>query len=514
MRRKKHIHGFKAIRLSLWFSGLMILMLAGPVFAQLHVHSRPAGAEVLINGRNRGITPLEVSDLAEGRHYVELRKQGYFSAWQNVTIEADRPTRLDIDLEARVANKEIDIVTRPDGGTIYLNGKKIGEGRVKLAPPLSGNVTLSGTLQKSPYERRSGKVIVNSDSVKTGSMNLLLDRRERLFEGNWLDEEAVRALEQERYQKQRVSYCVGQVMTIGGAERRQMHTGRFVRSLHDVLRVGDRIVFEQGRHKWLIWKRHHQITPEFRDAVAALAAGRLHKDDWIPDKPNAWRKPALHADILTAISLGLYANRERATLLDLHADQLSAQGETIWHNRADGPVTLVIVGGKGIALDKKAVSQVSPSLRIVQVSAADAPLELGWTTPPERLLAVCDTQEDRLVKPEVRSLRIREKNIVELFTGGPVCEMTRLTTGPDSPGWERRTTKPSGPLAGQIDLRRDEIGPHDTAGDYRRIWLLKMNAAGPATQRQVSVSYPVEPNIKDGTSDDFLRRPAGDPTRR
>lgn len=42
----------------------------------LAVTSRPAGAAVLVDGRNVGMTPLDVSDLLPGRHFVSVRLEG------------------------------------------------------------------------------------------------------------------------------------------------------------------------------------------------------------------------------------------------------------------------------------------------------------------------------------------------------------------------------------------------------------------------------------------------------
>ena len=42
----------------------------------LHVSSTPAGAEVLVDGKPRGVTPLNLTDLSLGHHEVELKGEG------------------------------------------------------------------------------------------------------------------------------------------------------------------------------------------------------------------------------------------------------------------------------------------------------------------------------------------------------------------------------------------------------------------------------------------------------
>jgi hypothetical protein len=60
-------------------------------------------------------------------------------------------------------------------------------------------------------------------------------------------------------------------------------------------------------------------------------------------------------------------------------------------------------------------------------------------------------------------------------------------------------------LADRIDLGKDEIGPHDTQGQYTRIWLVRF-IDGATTQRQMEASYVVRGPEKQFSSDNFIRR--------
>ena len=59
---------------------------AAPATGRLQVTSEPAGAAVLVDGERKGTAPLLVSDLAVGRHRVELQADGT-TRQQEVTIE-------------------------------------------------------------------------------------------------------------------------------------------------------------------------------------------------------------------------------------------------------------------------------------------------------------------------------------------------------------------------------------------------------------------------------------------
>jgi hypothetical protein len=50
------------------------------------ITSEPSGAGVAVDGRNRGKTPLELNDMAPGRHEVELTRSGYRAYYGEFTI--------------------------------------------------------------------------------------------------------------------------------------------------------------------------------------------------------------------------------------------------------------------------------------------------------------------------------------------------------------------------------------------------------------------------------------------
>jgi hypothetical protein len=58
-----------------------------PVTGQLAIQSEPAGAKVLVDGTERGIAPVTISDLAPGEHRVELQSDGV-TVRHTVTVQA------------------------------------------------------------------------------------------------------------------------------------------------------------------------------------------------------------------------------------------------------------------------------------------------------------------------------------------------------------------------------------------------------------------------------------------
>jgi TolB-like protein len=65
--------------------------------ARYSVESRPAGAEVLVDGRSAGVTPISV-DLSAGPHKLTVRAGGYDVSERNVSVESGSNGVVAVDL--------------------------------------------------------------------------------------------------------------------------------------------------------------------------------------------------------------------------------------------------------------------------------------------------------------------------------------------------------------------------------------------------------------------------------
>jgi hypothetical protein len=66
----------------------------------LLVESRPAGARVLVDGAEIGVTPVTVPSLAAGPHTVRIERPGYVSITTTARIEARTRARVAVTLTA------------------------------------------------------------------------------------------------------------------------------------------------------------------------------------------------------------------------------------------------------------------------------------------------------------------------------------------------------------------------------------------------------------------------------
>ncbi len=104
-----------------------------PANARLAVSSRPAGANVSVDGKYRGLTPLTLSLEPDQKYLIQLSRAGYARTTRSVTLEAAAVDELYVDLSAR--NGRIDFGLSPSDARVYVNGRAQAPGTTRLNLP-------------------------------------------------------------------------------------------------------------------------------------------------------------------------------------------------------------------------------------------------------------------------------------------------------------------------------------------------------------------------------------------
>jgi hypothetical protein len=105
--------------------------ITAPAQATLVVDSRPTGAEVYVEGRLQGRTPLRLT-LNEGTYRVELRLPGYEPYQATVRVERGRETRLSASLRP-IRTGELYLEARPEGAEVYVDGRLVGRAPLRVS---------------------------------------------------------------------------------------------------------------------------------------------------------------------------------------------------------------------------------------------------------------------------------------------------------------------------------------------------------------------------------------------
>jgi hypothetical protein len=100
--------------------------------ATLIVITRPDGAQVQIDGRRAGTTPLEVA-LHPGRYLIEIERQRYEAVNREVEVAPGAPTKLALEL-ARPSAKLV-ITSRPPDAPVTLDRRMIGRTPLEVTRP-------------------------------------------------------------------------------------------------------------------------------------------------------------------------------------------------------------------------------------------------------------------------------------------------------------------------------------------------------------------------------------------
>ena len=102
-----------------------------PANAQLQVNSIPRGANVTVNGRYRGQSPIKLALSPDINYEIGLSKAGYGSTVRRVRLEAAASEAITIDLTARVGRLTVNAM--PKEATIYVDGRARGTGSLTMS---------------------------------------------------------------------------------------------------------------------------------------------------------------------------------------------------------------------------------------------------------------------------------------------------------------------------------------------------------------------------------------------
>ena len=95
-----------------------------PEKAAVLIDSEPSGAQVMMNGREVGVTPLLLPALSLGDYTASVQKDGYTKREVKWTVPNSRPFKVMAPLENNIGT--LSLVTVPDSAEIEIDGKPYG----------------------------------------------------------------------------------------------------------------------------------------------------------------------------------------------------------------------------------------------------------------------------------------------------------------------------------------------------------------------------------------------------
>jgi hypothetical protein len=104
--------------------------------ARLRVVTPVPDAEVFVDGATMGKAPLDRSDLAPGKHFVVVRKQGFADWKREVDLDASTPVTLTAELSASGTLK---VLSNVGGAQVLLDGQVVGKTPATLENVAAGD---------------------------------------------------------------------------------------------------------------------------------------------------------------------------------------------------------------------------------------------------------------------------------------------------------------------------------------------------------------------------------------
>lgn len=135
------------------------------LYGELYVTSEPSGVNVIVDGTNYGVTPIEITTLIVGTYELKLERSDCASVVKTITL--DEKNRLTVN-EKLVTGRDISITTDGTDDKIYVDGSYIGES------PLTAYISFGEHEMKAVRDGKESKKTITVAPTEGGSTSINL----------------------------------------------------------------------------------------------------------------------------------------------------------------------------------------------------------------------------------------------------------------------------------------------------------------------------------------------------
>ena len=510
--------------------GRFLQLAPGPGYATGRIDVKPESALLAFNEQE--LIGGFQGELEAGQYPLNVSADGYLAAQQQITVQAGQPFAVNIALDKIPQEAAMTIRTQPEGGKVSIEPHRQSPSPLHLESMPFGVYQASAIHMLSDNERLTGTKTITFNRNEAHDFTIPLHTKELRFQGNWYPEEqaldlakqhyhGLKQQEQQAYQAVRVAKPIDVVFHISeNLDKQTMSSHEFAKALFALLRVGDRVIIHQADQSYQLWKRTtelgqgttqfiehwpEQVGASFQQQVDVFWQQRPAQVFFNNQRNATQLKLSQGSSLITTLAYRLYRRLNQYALLDIDESIHSLDAISVHTTESDGAVTLVSIGGYGIRVNDQEVA-VTSLIGLKKITPATQQLQIRWDEAPQKLLIVSEHQIHPQLQVATTELKRNQKQLVALLTDDmPVVSLQRFTRYPDG-SWQSRNLGTSDGLAMAINLNVDEIGPHDTSGQYQRHWLVTFKENGNKRQRHLSLHFAVGEAQKQVESDYFFRR--------
>ena len=113
-----------------------------PDYGSISVNTNPQGARFFLDNAYKGDTPLNIRNVATGRHNIRIMLSGYEEWSRDITVLSSQVERIFVDLKTQRTYGSISINSEPNGADIYLNDEYEGLTPLNLQNISAGKYTV------------------------------------------------------------------------------------------------------------------------------------------------------------------------------------------------------------------------------------------------------------------------------------------------------------------------------------------------------------------------------------
>ena len=138
-----------------------------PLVGYVSITSNVDNAEVYIDGKYVGHTPIENYKLSVGTHEIKVAKNGYRDFIDTINIEAGKT--LEVYAELISENATLEIISSPSDAKVYINDRYYGKTPLTVELP-AGTYTIS--VKKEGYETYTETITLRAGDARTIEITL------------------------------------------------------------------------------------------------------------------------------------------------------------------------------------------------------------------------------------------------------------------------------------------------------------------------------------------------------
>ena len=146
-----------------------------PAWADVEIDTKPSGAEIFIDGKNIGLTPLDL-DIMEGQHTLEIKKNGFKDFTTEIAVKAKENIVLEL-FNLSLLDSKINIISNPKEASVNINS--IYRGLTPLELELEPLVSHTISLAKPGFKSISENIILKTQEEILNERNVAYVEFER-----------------------------------------------------------------------------------------------------------------------------------------------------------------------------------------------------------------------------------------------------------------------------------------------------------------------------------------------